>query len=153
MMRNRLASAASIAAVVLFGCGAAAWSGSLTITDHHKAPLGDYLTDGQGRTMYVFTADKHGGSACDDACAKAWPPVITDGAVMFGGDVKPSDLDTIKRGKQRQATYNGMPLYFFARDKSSGSLAGEGIKHFGGTWYVVSPDGHPILPNGKKLRG
>ena len=154
MSRDRILGAISVTALVLLGFGATAWSASLAITARHKAPLGEYLTDGHGRAMYMFTADKDKHSACDAACAKAWPPVLTDGAIMPGDAVNAGELGTIPHGKKvGQVTYNGMPLYYFVRDKHPGSVAGEGIKHFGGSWYVVSPSGHPVLPNGKKLGG
>lgn len=154
MPRDRLLGATSVMALVLLGFGATAWSASLTITARHKAPLGDYLTDGHARAMYMFTADKDKHSACDAACAKAWPPVLTDGAIMPGDAIDAGELGTIPHGKKLgQVTYHGMPLYYFVRDKHPGSVGGEGIKHFGGSWYVVSPSGHPVLPNGKKLGG
>lgn len=155
MTRDRILAASSVMAFVLLGLAGTAWSASLTITARHKAPLGAYLTNGHGRTMYMFTADKGKHSACDAACAKAWPPVLTaDGAVMTGGAVNAGEMGTIPHGKKvGQVTYHGMPLYYFVRDKHPGSVAGEGIKHFGGSWYVVSPSGHPVLPNGKKMGG
>ena len=48
-------------------------------------------------------------------------------------------LGTTKRTDGKlQVTYGGHPLYFFAKDKKAGDLRGEGIVHFGGTWWVVS---------------
>src|SRR5262245_2149434 len=35
---------------------------------------GKILANAQGRTLYIFTKDSNGTSACTDACAKAWPP-------------------------------------------------------------------------------
>jgi predicted lipoprotein with Yx(FWY)xxD motif len=54
-------------------------------------------------------------------------------------------LGTTKRtdGKQ-QVTYGGHPLYFFAKDTKAGDARGEGIVHFGGTWWVVSAAGKPL---------
>lgn len=155
MPRDRILGATSVMALALLGFTATAWSASLTITTRHNARLGEYLTDGHGKAMYMFTADKGKHSACDAdaACAKAWPPVLTDGAIMPGDAVDAGELGTIPHGKKvGQVTYKGMPLYYFVRDKHPGSVAGEGIKHFGGSWYVVSPKGQPVLPNGKALR-
>lgn len=156
MSRGRILGATSVVAVALLGFGATAWSASLTLTTRHKATLGEFLTNGHGRTMYMFTADHGKGSACTDACAKAWPPVLTsNGAIMPGDAVNASEMGTISHGKSKkvgQVTYNGMPLYYFVRDKHAGSVAGEGIKHFGGSWYVVSPKGEPILPDGKTMK-
>ena len=54
-------------------------------------------------------------------------------------------LGTTKRtdGK-KQVTYGGHPLYFFAKDTKAGDARGEGIVHFGGTWWVVSAVGKPL---------
>jgi hypothetical protein len=65
--------------------------------------------------------------------------------------VEASALGTIANGSAQQVTYHGHPLYYFIRDKSAGSTAGEGITHFGGSWYVISPAGKGIQPNGKVL--
>jgi predicted lipoprotein with Yx(FWY)xxD motif len=35
-----------------------------------------------------------------------------------------------------QVTYNGWPLYHFARDTAPGSVRGQGI---GGVWFVAKP--------------
>jgi len=67
--------------------------------------------------------------------------------------VEASALGTIANGSAQQVTFHGHPLYYFIRDKSAGSTAGEGINHFGGSWYVVSPAGSGIQPDGKVLTG
>src|SRR5690242_544488 len=36
---------------------------------------GKFLVDGQGRSLYLFEADKSATSTCTGACAAAWPPV------------------------------------------------------------------------------
>lgn len=152
MIGKRILSAAGIAALILLSFGAAAWAASVTIKVHSKAPIGEYLTNGQGRPFYIFTADKGGKSACTGNCAKAWPPVLTSGVLMPESNaVKAPLLGTVARGHERQVTYNGMPLYYFIRDKAPGALHGEGINHFGGSWYVVSPAGKGVLPNGKAV--
>src|SRR4051794_6719527 len=44
-----------------------------------KIDLGTILVDSKGMTLYLFEKDKNGKSACDGACATAWPPLLTDG--------------------------------------------------------------------------
>lgn len=151
MSHERLAGAAFVSALMLLCCGGTAWSAPLTIKEHHKAPVGEYLTNGNGRTVYMFTADKNGTSHCSGKCAVVWPPVMSMGTPKADAGVKASDLGTIKRGSEKQVTYNGMPLYYFIKDKKPGTIAGEGIDHFGGHWYVVSPSGQAVLPSGKKM--
>jgi len=151
MTFRQIASAAGLAAVAALAFSAAAWSASVEITTASKAPLGTYLTDSAGRTVYMFTADMTGMSMCSGACAKPWPPVLTTGAPTAGSGVRASSLGTIANGNAQQVTFDGRPLYYFIRDKAAGSTAGEGITHFGGSWYVLSPAGTGILPDGKEL--
>ena len=153
MTFRQIASAAGLATFAALAFSAAAWSAPVEIATASKAPLGTYLTDSAGRTVYMFTADMAGMSMCSGACTKPWPPVLTEGAPKAGSGVQASALGTIANGSAKQVTFDGKPLYYFIRDKSAGSTAGEGITHFGGSWYVVSPSGNGILPDGKALAG
>ncbi|MBV9258830.1 MAG: hypothetical protein JO215_12520, partial [Ktedonobacteraceae bacterium] len=38
------------------------------------------LTDAKGMTLYYFTPDTSTQTACADACAKKWPPLLAAGA-------------------------------------------------------------------------
>jgi predicted lipoprotein with Yx(FWY)xxD motif len=105
---------------------------------------GKFLAGRQGRTMYLFEADKSSASTCSGACAATWPPVITTGTPMAGGGVEQSLLGTTKRSDgTEQVTYNGHPLYYFAAD-SAGMAKGQGYKDFGAGWYVVNAKGSKI---------
>lgn len=146
----RMANAAALSVLALLALGSVAWSAPIQITTGEDAHLGTHLTESNGQTVYVFTDDMEGMSHCDDACAKVWPPVLTTGKPMAGPGVKADLIGTIDSGDQQQVTYNGMPLYTFIRDTSAGAVNGEGINHFGGSWYVVAPEGKGILPNGKQ---
>jgi len=106
---------------------------------------GKFLVDAQGRTMYLFEADKSGASTCDGACAAAWPPVTVSGAPMAGGGVDQALLGTVKRTDgTEQLTYNKHPLYYFAADTAAGQDHGQGSKAFGAGWYVVNAQGAKI---------
>jgi predicted lipoprotein with Yx(FWY)xxD motif len=49
-------------------------------------------------------------------------------------------LATITRDDgSTQVTYNGWPLYRFARDTAPGQINGQGITAFGGTWSAAMP--------------
>ena len=103
-----------------------------------------------GLTLYMFTADTGGTSACTDAaCMKLWPPLLTTGAPVAGKGINRALLGTIQRpdGKQ-QVTYRKHPLYFFhggsgygARDRLPGQLHGQGLFS---AWWVLSPKGVAI---------
>ena len=106
---------------------------------------GKILADGQGRSLYLFTADKSSTSTCAGACAAAWPPVTASAMPMAGGGVSQSLLGTSKRADgTEQLTYNGHPLYYFSADSGSGMAKGQGIKAFGSDWYVVDGKGSKI---------
>jgi predicted lipoprotein with Yx(FWY)xxD motif len=108
-------------------------------------PLGTYLTDGTGKTLYLFTIDTSTKSNCPAACAKFWPPLTTTGAPTAGTGATASMLTTIKRSDgSTQVVYNGHPLYYYAMDKAAGQTTGQGLNVFGGLWWVVSPQGAAI---------
>src|SRR5690606_3741506 len=47
---------------------------TLTLADN--AEWGQYLTDSEGMSLYLYTLDEDGTSACVDACVNNWPPVL-----------------------------------------------------------------------------
>ena len=104
--------------------------------------LGTFLVGPNGRTLYLFTNDTSTKSTCYDACAQAWPPLLTTGKPKAGGKARASLLGTTKRtdGK-RQVTYKGHPLYYYAPDKKAGDTTGQKV---GGVWFVVSRTGRAI---------
>jgi predicted lipoprotein with Yx(FWY)xxD motif len=116
--------------------------------------VGRYLTDANGRALYMFERDRKNTSTCDvaDGCAVAWPPF---GAAPTSADttVQAGMLDAITRADARkQVTYDGKPLYYYEDDKKPGDIEGQGKLEFGGLWYLVSPSGQEIK-TGRKARG
>jgi predicted lipoprotein with Yx(FWY)xxD motif len=104
--------------------------------------LGTILVDSQGLTLYDFHKDKGGESACYDACAAAWPPLLTDGDPQAQGKADRSMLGTTKRKDgSTQVTYNGWPLYTYAGDQAPGEANGNDIDQFGAEWYALQPNG------------
>jgi predicted lipoprotein with Yx(FWY)xxD motif len=123
---------------------AAAVAGGVTITVSRAAGIGEYLADKAGRPLYLFTGDKNGESACYDACAQAWQPVISLQGTPSAGSagVQASMLGTTKRRDgSLQVTYNKHPLYYDSRDQGASAPAGNGVKAAGGEWYLVTPAG------------
>src|SRR6266576_3253325 len=51
-----------------------------TIKVATNAKLGAFLVDEEGKTLYLFVADKGTASTCYTSCATIWPPVLTTGA-------------------------------------------------------------------------
>jgi predicted lipoprotein with Yx(FWY)xxD motif len=153
-MRKRFGVTTAITAILLSGAAYAA--GEAMIQSETKAPFGAYLADGSGRSVYLFTADKGSVSSCYGACAAAWPPVLASasGKVAAGPGVTAGTLGTTaRRDGTHQLTYDGRPLYYFSADQAAGSTAGQDIHHFGGEWYLVSPQGREVEASAAKKSG
>jgi len=105
-----------------------------------ETDLGTILVDADGFTLYVFTVDTDGESACYDDCADLWPPAPGDSAIS-------SDLDasifgtTTRTDGSEQLTVNGQPLYRYTPDANPGDTAGQGVA---GVWFVVDSVGEMI---------
>ena len=148
-MRRSLAICA-LAAAVLAGVAVAAAAGGSNrnpVVGMRATPLGSVLVGANGRTLYLFTGDTAKASACYGACAGAWPPLLAKGTVVAITGLKGSLVGTIERKDGTlQVTYAGHPLYFFARDGKAGQTKGQGIRTFGGRWFVLSPAGVKVVP-------
>ena len=134
-------TAAGTAAAAAGASGAAAATGPATVSVQ-KGSLGDYLIDGSGKTVYLFTPDKTSTPTCYGECAAFWPALLTKGAPQAGTGAIASKLGTSPRTDgTTQVTYNGHPLYEYMGDQSAGDVTGQGKD---GTWYVLSPAGTQI---------
>ncbi|HLO13436.1 MAG TPA: hypothetical protein VK206_01310 [Anaerolineales bacterium] len=104
--------------------------------------LGSFLIDDKGMTLYLFTKDTPNTSNCYDKCATSWPPLLTTGNPVAGDGIDASKLGTTKRTDGSvQVTYNGWPLYYFAKDKAPGDVTGQDV---GSVWFVVSASGDKV---------
>jgi predicted lipoprotein with Yx(FWY)xxD motif len=111
-------------------------------TEQQRLVDGAYLTDGQGRSVYMFEADSKGNATCYETCAQAWPPVLTHGSPEPGKGVEKQMLGTIERKDgSTQVTYNGIPLYYFIKDKMPGDINGQDVHGFGADWHLLNPQG------------
>ena len=112
--------------------------------------FGQYLTDAAGRPVVLFTADTQGAEgqdpaiACEGECAEAWPPVTSSGMPELGDEVDQSLVGTFQDGEAQVVTYNGWPLYYFARDAGADAPQGQDVESFGGEWYLVTPAGEKV---------
>lgn len=104
--------------------------------------LGHILVNAEGLTLYAFTQDSADQSACTGGCPDIWPPLTVEEQPVAGEGVNSDLLGTLTRGDgSAQVTYDGHPLYTYSEDTGPGDTNGQG---FGGSWYVVSPDGELI---------
>jgi predicted lipoprotein with Yx(FWY)xxD motif len=122
----------------------AAATGVAVVSKHAKP--GVILAAGPKKlTVYMFEGDTGPSSSCSGECASVWPPVTSGGAPVAGAGVAAADLGTItRRDGTKQVTYNGHPLYFYAKDGDSGDAYGQGIMGFGASWYVIAPSGNKV---------
>lgn len=107
--------------------------------------LGDYLVGNNAMSLYYFTKDTRGSgkSVCNEACAKAWPPLtVAKGPMPTAGAAAIGTLGLLTRDDGSiQVTYNGWPLYYFAKDVKPGDTTGNAV---GNVWFTVAPD---LAPN------
>ena len=149
-------------AVVTVAVSLAAGLGSASAADHlgmtsaqvsaAHSGLGQVLVDGRGRTLYLFLKDIAGKSACNQLCARYWPPLITTGRPVAKSGAKSSLLGAVRRADGRlQVTYNHHPVYTFVQDTRKGQTSGEGLDEFGARWYVLSPAGAKVAKSGNSM--
>jgi predicted lipoprotein with Yx(FWY)xxD motif len=105
-----------------------------------SSTLGNYLVDGTGMTLYWFTKDSVGQSACTGNCIAAWPAFTSDSFVVPSA-LNPADFGAITRPDgTKQATYKGYPLYYWVKDTKRGDTTGQDV---GKVWYVIDPAKFP----------
>src|SRR6266576_3072949 len=143
MSKFKLGALVTVIAVGALAASAIASTKASTITLKSTA-VGKVLVGANGRTLYLFTADKGTKSVCYGKCATYWPPLIA-GKPTAGAGLNASLLGTTKRKDGKlQVTSNGHPLYFFQPDKKAGDINGQGFVHFGGSWWTVSAAGAKV---------
>ena len=122
-----------------------------TIQVAESEEYGQYLTTGEDRPVYLFTADTQASgdqqaeiSCTSQECLDAWPLVTTLGDPEAGEGADASLLETTDFEGQQVVTYNGWPLYYFVRDEGAEEPQGHDIESFGGEWYLVAPSGEQV---------
>ncbi|CAB3925219.1 COG4315 family predicted lipoprotein [Achromobacter deleyi] len=122
-MRNQIAAALVLTSAALFSAGAHAQA--------VKTQDG-VLVNSAGMTLYTFDKDAGGKSACNDQCAKIWPPVTAAADAKASGD-----LTVITRDDgSKQWAYKGKPLYLFSKDAKAGDKTGDNFKD---VWHIIKP--------------
>ena len=118
-------------------------SGTAAIVSATTVPkLGKVIVDAKGFTLYDFHKDKGGVSSCYGACAKVWPPLLSEGKPRAGEGAMAAKLGTTKRKDGTlQVTYAGWPLYTYVADKKPGDANGNDFSSFGAEWYALRPSG------------
>ena len=121
-------------------------SGPVTVNVGKNSKYSSFLVDGKGMTLYLFTKDSPGTSTCAGGCATSWPPLLTNGKPVAGTGVDAAKFGTTTRADgTTQVTYNGWPLYYFAKDQQPGNTNGDGV---GSVWYLITPSGDKAVSSG-----
>jgi predicted lipoprotein with Yx(FWY)xxD motif len=106
-----------------------------------NATFGAILADGNGTTLYYFTRDVSGVSACAGGCLNTWPVYYSEN-LTTGTGLNTADFGTITRDDgTMQTTYKGWPLYYYSSTsdgiiEAEGATGGQGVNN---VWYVVKP--------------
>jgi predicted lipoprotein with Yx(FWY)xxD motif len=115
-----------------------------------SSPLGEHLTDEIDIALYAFMGDAPNVSKCTGECVSKWIPFSAPANFSFivvdrTNKINPALIGFIEREDgRRQVTYNKKPLYFYSKDKSPEDTLGQGLKDFGNSWYLISPEGEFI---------
>lgn len=98
------------------------------------------LVNSRWFVLYEFSRDKGKTSTCYGACAKEWPPLLTNGRknLYVGAGASERSLGTTKRkGGAIQVTYAGHPAYSYTGDEHRWKASGEGARAFGGVFHAL----------------
>lgn len=108
------------------------FSSSAALAQSGFKKAGGVLADANGMTVYTFDKDTAGSgkSACNEGCAKMWPPVpVAEERVAAPYSTVTRDDGT------KQLAYKGKPLYLFANDTKPGEKKGDKARD---VWHVVT---------------
>src|SRR6476660_4171195 len=95
MSKFKLTVFATLVAIGVLAAAAIASTNTSTISLKSTA-VGKVLVGANGRTLYLFTADKGKKSVCYGQCATYWPPLIASKPTA-GAGLTASKLGTTKR--------------------------------------------------------
>jgi predicted lipoprotein with Yx(FWY)xxD motif len=140
---KRFLSTVALAVAVLIAAAGMTWAQAKTTIQVMQASGGvSYLTDSKGMTLYYYTKDTNGQSACYGGCATAWPIFYSE-TVSVPAGLKASDFGTITRtDNTKQTTYMGWPLYYWQKDAKAGEMTGEGV---GKVWYILKVPAYTVM--------
>jgi predicted lipoprotein with Yx(FWY)xxD motif len=154
-----------VAALVLAGCASSSSGGGSTggagtssaaaaspsvaagaAVGTEQTSLGTILVDPQGKTLYLFEADKPNVSHCTGVCLQYWPVVAATAAAPLSPSGVTATLGSITRSDgSKQLTVDSWPVYTYRGDTAPGMTAGQGTNLSGGLWWVLATDGKAIM--------
>jgi predicted lipoprotein with Yx(FWY)xxD motif len=141
--RRSLACAIAAIALLSVTASAPAAAADRTKITVRGSEFGRMLWAPGRQAIYMFENDKPNQSRCYGRCAKAWPPVLTEGRPKAGRGADPKLLGTTeRRNGDRQVTYAGKPLYTYAHE-GRGQVFCHDVDLNGGYWWVLDSAGEP----------
>lgn len=138
------------AAAALIGLLAPA-AGAQTIAVGESEIHGPHIVGPSGRPLYAFVTDVRAGDdlpaleSCKQRCRRDWPPVAIADNPEAGEGIDESLISVVATDDLRVLSYNGYPLFYYHEDTGPGEPSGHAIHTYGGWWYLVAPDGEPIV--------
>ena len=143
MSRRRLAWTVAALGLLLAATAAAPAAADGTQITARGSDFGQMIWAPGRQAIYMFENDERNKSRCYGRCAKAWPPVLTQGPPKAGRGVDPDLLGTARRRNgDRQVTYAGRPLYAYAHEGPDEVFCHD-VNLNGGYWWVLDPEGEP----------
>jgi predicted lipoprotein with Yx(FWY)xxD motif len=111
-------SLAGLAVVTMIALSGAAWASPPGVTESDGAFIAP-----DGKPLYTFANDRTAGkSACNNACATAWPPLAAAAGAADDGDWTVVTRDD----GSKQWAYKGKPLYTYRADAPGKPASGVG---------------------------
>jgi len=121
-------------------------AGAVDVQTAESNVIGLYLTDADGRSLYIYGADFPGDCAnppvsnCVNDCLLSWPVFEADARRLGEGLDDAAFGSFLRADGVQQTTYMGWPLYYYKSDVVAGDLMGQGR---GKTWAAAELE----LPN------
>ena len=129
---------------------APAQPGGVTAVKVGDTTLGKVLTDARGFTLYTFKGDVPGnGKSAAEGLAALWPPLSLDAAPSNVAGAPGAWAVFTRADGMKQVTYQGSPLYTYAKDQAPGDTTGDKV---GGVWFAsVMPQPAANAPAGASM--
>jgi predicted lipoprotein with Yx(FWY)xxD motif len=98
------------------------------------------LVAAKGMTLYTYDNDKSDKSTCYGRCAAIWLPALGSESALKQSNQRLKEGGVVglapRRDGSMQWTYDGKPLYLYAKDHAPGDESGDGVR---GAWHAAKP--------------